>query len=558
MVSFLYKWRRKIAHSPLAPFIPQFVSSFFEGFSKRQLISDALAGLNLCAVGFPLALALAIGAGVDPEIGLYTAIVAAVVNSLLSGSRFVVGAPTGSFIIMVFSVVQRYGTAGLGCMMVQAALILLLLGVLRCGKFVRFISFPVIVGFTIGIAITLFVSQLRGFFGLSIPDGALDVVGRLHNVWKYIGTINWYDGSIGLMAMCVIVLFQIYLPRFPGVVVALALVTSVSYLCSFPVATIESSFGPIAHTIPLPKLPVFSLSLIQQTFPYALGVAILAAVESLLCTVTLDNLMGTKHRSDCELIAQGVTNLGISFFGGIPATASLVRSTAAIQLKGASPWVGIFHGIGLLGLTCLFAPLTRRIPVSALSTVLMVVAARMLQRNHIKMLWHGQIGETIVMLTTAFVTVFIDLKTAIQVGVFISIILFLKKSSESTRGQLVPATDHSWAYHHRSITVAEERSTKVYEIEGPFFFAVSDLLVNLLSYFHPLPKKLILRLRHVPFVDSTAVNALKQFVNTCEDRGVELFLAELNPQVRESLDQFDFFSHFPEDHVLIAVDQGFL
>ncbi len=552
---------RKWASSPsISPFVPKIIVCLLEGYTKQTFMHDLLAGITVGIIALPLAMAFSIGAGLDPEKGLYTAIVAGFLNSFFGGSRFVIGGPTGAYVILIFGVVQKYGYDGLMCATIQAAIMLFLLGILRCGTLIRFISYPVIVGFTTGIALVLMVSQINDFFGLQVPVKAADAVSRISNGIAYASTTNWYAVFIGAATLALIVGFRKMSSRFPGVIVSLAITTGIATLFQFPISTIESTFGIIPAKLPSIHWPTISLELVRQTFPDAVGIALLGAIESLLCAVIADSLAGTRHKSNCELVAQGISNFGSALYGGIPSTGAIARTTASMQLNARTPFVGIFHSITLLILMLLLAPLASKIPLAALSSVLLFVAWNMLEIEHMKDLVKGHLGEALVMLITLSITILIDLNAAVQAGVILSIILFLKRSSEATTGKLLEAIeederisdaaldgDGTWKY-------SLPADTKIYEIEGPFFFAVADLLSDVLSRFDTLPKTLILRMRSVPFIDSTAINALKRFSAQCEAKGVRLVLAELSPSVEKSLEEFHFFATFPKDRVISSIE----
>ncbi len=545
----------------IAPFVPKSIVCLLEGYTKTIFMHDLTAGITVGVISLPLAMAFAIGAGLDPERGLYTAIVAGFLTSIFGGSRFLIGGPTGAYVIMIFGILQKFGYEGLACATIQAGILLFLLGVLRCGRLIRFISYPVIVGFTCGLAIVLITTQINDFFGLQIPRPTVDMVEKLKAAVQYSSSINYYALGIAVSTLCLISLFRRRSKKFPGVIVAICIVTAISTLFHFPVETIESKFGVIPAHLPSPHWPPLSFDLIRKTFPDAVGIALLGAIESLLACVIADSLAGTRHKSNCELIGQGISNVGSAIFGGIPSTGAIARTTASMQLHAKTPLAGIIHAITILILVLVLAPWASMAPLAALAAVLVSVAWRMFEVNQLKEVMKGGKGEALVLLVTFAITVFVDINTAVQTGVFLSIILFLKRSSESTTGKLLEAieADERISDKNTDTNISWEMSlphtTKVYEIEGPFFFAVADLLADVLNHFDPLPSTLIMRMRSVPFVDSTAVNALKRFVAQCKSKNVNLFLAELKPGVRSYLEEADFFDAFPRDHVIVSLEQ---
>lgn len=559
-MSLQQRIRAWISSPAVAPFVPKLIVCMMEGYTRSIFLADLFAGITIGVIALPLAMAFSIGAGLDPSYGLYTAIVAGFLTSIFGGSRFLVGGPTGAYVILIFGVLQRFGYEGLVCATLQAALFLFLLGVLRCGGLIRFISYPVIVGFTCGLSIVLIMSQVNDLFGLVVPNAPVDMIDRFQAAVHYATTFNPYAFGISAATLVSIIAFRRWSKKFPGVIVALCLVTLVSYFFDLPVETIQSKFGNIPRDLPAPQWPPISFELIRKTFPDAVAIALLGAIESLLACVIADSLTGTRHKSNCELIGQGIANVGAIVFGGIPSTGAIARTTASIQLQAKTPMTGIIHSFTILILMYLLAPVASLVPLSALATVLLVVAWGMFELDQLKEVIKGGQGETLILATTFLITVLVDINTAVQTGVLLSIILFLKRSTESTTGKLLEAIEEDEEISDTSTDVggswqmALPPDTKVYEIEGPFFFAVADLLADVLTHFDPLPRRLIVRMRSVPFIDATAVNALRRFAAQCKHRNVELFIAELRPEVRNYLERAEFFPLFPEDHVLSTLE----
>ena len=550
-----------LAQPNIAPFVPKLVDCLVEGYDRNLLSHDVLAGITVGIISLPLAMAFSIGAGLDPEYGLYTAIVAGFLTSIFGGSRFLIGGPTGAYVVLIFGVLQKFGYEGLVCATMSAALILFLLGALRCGGLIKFISYPVIVGFTGGLAIVLISSQINDLLGLTVPHTSVDIIDRVSVAIQYGNTINLFSVMISIATLALIIFFRRLSKKFPGVIVAICIVTAITYLLDLPVETIQSKFGMIPRKIPTPHWPPISFELIRKTFPDAIGIALLGAIESLLAAVIADSFAGTRHKSNCELIGQGIANLGSAICGGIPSTGAIARTTASMQLQAKTPVAGIIHSITLLVLMLTLAPLASLVPLAALAAVLVVVSWGMFEVNQLKEVLKGGRGETLVLAATLLITVLVDINTAVQTGVFLSIILFLKKSSESTTGKLFEAIEQDESVSDQTKDLAGTwqqalpPDTKVYEIEGPFFFAVADLLADVLTRFDPLPRRLIVRMRSVPFIDSTAVNSLRRFAVQCAASHVELYIAELRPDVRTYLKRADFFRTFPKDRILDSVEE---
>jgi SulP family sulfate permease len=552
---------RTFLSSPtISPFVPKLVVCMLEGYTKKLFLCDLLAGITVGVISLPLAMAFSIGAGLDPEYGLYTAIVAGFLTSIFGGSRFLIGGPTGAYVILIFGILQRFGYEGLVCATIQASIILFFLGIMRCGGLIKFISYPVIVGFTCGLAIVLISSQVNDFFGLQVPTPSVDIVDKLSAAIKFSSTINYYAVGISVATLALIVLFRRRWPKFPGVIFAICVVTAITYFFDLPVETIQSKFGLIPRHLPTLHMPPLSFDLIRKTFPDAVGIALLGAIESLLACVIADSMAGTRHKSNCELVGQGIANFGSALFGGIPATGAIARTTASMQLHAKTPVTGIIHSITLLILMLILAPFASLVPLAALASVLIIVAWGMFEAEQLKEVIKGGRGEALVLILTLAITVFVDINTAVQTGVFVSIILFLKRSTESTTGKLLEAIEEDERIEDTSADLAPRlppslpEGTQIYEIEGPFFFAVADLLADVLNRFDHLPHTLVVRMRSVPFIDSTAVNALRRFAHQCATKKVDLYFAELRPNVRAYLKRADFFEDVPEERVLASLD----
>ena len=550
-----------MARPSVAPFVPKLVVCLMEGYDRKLFSKDLLAGITVGVISLPLAMAFSTGAGLDPEYGLNTAIVAGLLTSLFGGSRFLIGGPTGAYVILIFGILQKFGYQGLVCATLQAAILLFLLGALKCGSLIKFISYPVIVGFTCGLGLVLISSQVNDLFGYQVPHPGVDIVDRISGAIQYHSTLNPYAVAVSVATLGLIIFFRRLSKKIPGVIIAICIVTAITYLFNLPVETIQSKFGMIPRKIPTPHWPPISFELIRKTFPDAVGITLLGAIESLLAAVIADGFAGTRHKSNCELVGQGIANFGSALCGGIPSTGAIARTTASLQLQAKTPVAGIIHSVTVLVLMLAFAPLASLIPLAALAAVLVSVAWGMFEIRQLKEVMRSGRGEALVLLATLLITVFVDINTAVQTGVFLSIILFLKKSSETTTGRLFEAVEQSEAASEQAGDLSDPwqqslpPETKIYEIEGPFFFAVADLLTNVLSHFDPLPRRLIVRMRSVPFIDATAVNAMKRFSDQCAAKQVELYVAELRPDVHAYLQKSGFFNVFPKERVVSSMEK---
>lgn len=551
-----------IASPRISPFVPKIVVCLLEGYSRKDFVCDLSAGMTVGIIALPLAMALAIASGLDPERGLYTAIVAGALNCLFSGSRFLIGGPTGAYVLLVYAVVHKYGYDGLACATIEAAIILFLLGFFKCGGLIRFIPYPVIVGFTCGISIVLVATQLKDFFGLQISEPAVDAVEKIELAVQHMNTFDTTSFILGVLTLGGIFFFRRWSKKFPGVMVTLCIITAAAALLHLNVETIETKFGLIPRSLPTPHWPNISFELLRKTFPNAVGIALLGAIESLLCAVIADSLAGTRHKSNCELVAQGISNFGSVLFGGIPSTGAIARTSISVQLQAKTPICGLVHCATILLLMLILAPLASKIPLAAIAAVLVYVAWGMFEFEQIKDLVRGWRSEALVMLATLVITVLVDLNVAVQTGVLFSVVLFLHRTTEASSGKLW----HAIAKEERDETLSEDvggawlmdlpSDVKVYEIEGPFFFAVSDLLADIFIRFERTPKVLIVRMRSVPFIDVTAVQALRRFVRQCHEKGVALFIAELRPGVLSSLERADFFHEFPRERIVASVNKA--
>ncbi len=547
--------------SRFAPFIPKLVVCLLEGYPKQKFAKDLFSGVTMGVIALPISMAIAIGAGTDPKRGIQTAIVGGLLTSLFGGSRFLIGGPAGAFVILMYSIIQRFGIEGLLCATLQASLILMVLGFFRCGGLVRLFSYPVIMGFTTGIGCTLLLSQINDLLGLTGLEKSADTIDRLQISFSHITATNFYAVGISLGTIVLISALKKVSPRFPNVIVALIIVTATTYFFNLPVETIFSKFGGIPDSLPSPHLPDLSIELLRKTFPDAISIALLCAIESLLTCVIADSLTGTRHKSNCELVGQGIANFGSVLYGGLPSAGLIARTSANIQLDAQTPVSGIVHSFSLLLLLLLFAPLASCVPLAALSSVLVVVAVKMIEFDQLRQIARSGFSEAAVMLATFLITVLVDINTAVEVGVFLTVILFIKRSTEASTVSLLSLEkedkevpdDESGSWH-----MSLPSDTKVYEIEGPLFFAVANMLFEAFHLFEKKPKTLILRMRAVPFVDSTGADALRRFAKQCESQDIALFFVELRPNVLEYLEQTGFFETVDKDRVVPSVQKALL
>lgn len=522
MLSFFSK-----ISSVLRECTPMSLVCWREGYTREIIRSDLFAGITVGLIALPLAMAFAIGSGVTPERGLFTAIIAGFLISALGGSRVQIGGPTGAFIVIVYAIVQRHGYDGLAIATLMAGVMLVLMGFARFGVLLKFIPYPVTVGFTSGIALVIFSSQVKDFFGLNITSLPADFIEKWTLYYHTAASWNPWSLVIALLVLVLIFVLRHFKPRLPGAIIAVVAATLAAMLLDLPVETIESKFGGIPSSLPSPSLPMLSLEKIQAVFPDAITIALLGAVESLLCAVVADGITGHRHRSNCELIAQGFANVGSIFFGGIPATGAIARTMANIKVGAKTPLAGMVHAVTLLLLMLFLAPAAAKVPLPALAGVLVFVAWNMSEVEHFYSILKGQRSDALVLLITFLLTIFVDLTVAVQVGVVLAAALFIKRMSDQTSVEVCQILLEENAHEHPAANDSEilfrkdvPEGTVVFEINGPFFYAVADSLNEELRQMIELPKIFILRMHKVPAVDATGIHALIDFSMKCKQKGI--------------------------------------
>jgi len=520
-------------------FIPKSFLCFREGYNRQYFFNDLFAGISVGVIALPLALAFAIGSGVAPEKGLFTAIVAGFLISLLGGSRVQIGGPTGAFVVIVYAIVQKHGYEGLAVATLMAGVMMILMGIARFGVLLKFIPFPVTVGFTTGIAVVIFSSQLKDFFGLEIENVPPKFIEKCSALCQFAHTLNVWAFLIAFSTVTLIFILRRFYSKIPGAIIAVALATIVSQLFSLPLTTIESKFGEIPNFLPTPSMPNLSYELIKTVFPEAITIALLGAIESLLSAVVADGMTGNKHRSNCELVAQGFANIGSVLFGGIPATGAIARTTANIRLGAKTPIAGMIHAITLLFLMVFLAPFAGKIPLAALSGVLVFVAWNMSELPHFFEILKGAKGDAIVLVVTFLLTVLIDLTVAVQIGVILSAFIFLKRMTDRTTVEackiLIKENNNEKPELNDDLFFRTDipSDITVFEIRGPFFYSVADLLDEALIRIDKVPRVFILRLNKTSLIDATGIRAIKQFSQKCVIQGILFLIADIsNEQMR--------------------------
>jgi SulP family sulfate permease len=536
-----------------------------KGYSRAAFGKDCVAGLTVGVVALPLAMAFSIAAGGTPAQGLYTAITAGFAISLLGGSRFQIGGPTGAFVVIIFGIIARHGMAGLTIATLLAGLMLIVMGLTGLGRFIRFIPYPVTTGFTTGIGLLIFSQQIKDFFGLTLSKSSPEFL----EMWKgYIGaaaTIRPLTLLIGLGTVGIIVLIRKFAPRLPGAVVGVIAATLICHFLSLDTETIGTRFGGIPRSLPAPVLPAFSWPVIQELLRDSFAIALLAAIESLLSAVVADGMTGDRHNANMELAAQGVGNIVSALFGGIPATGAIARTATNIKSGAASPVAGIIHAITLLLFMLFLSPLASAIPLVSLSAVLIVISWDMSNiPRFLRILIKAPKSDAAVLLVTFFLTVMVDLPFAVEVGVILAAFLFLRRmievadikpGAQSIGSEIVYG--HSKEAVPGTTVPAHAKNIEVYEITGPFFFGVADTLQRILRSVARKPHAFVLRMRDVPAVDSTGITALESFLAQCRHSKIRLILCEVREHPLAALKKAGFINELGEDNVAASLEDAF-
>ena len=537
-------------------FHPKFLTCL-KGYNKTTFMSDLMAGVIVGIVALPLAIAFAIASGVSPEKGIITAVIAGFIVSALGGSKVQIGGPTGAFIVIVYGVIQQYGISGLTVATIIAGVLLVLLGVFKLGTVIKFIPYPVVVGFTSGIAVTIFTTQMTDVFGLSFGGETVpgDFIGKWMLYFKHFNTVNWWNFIVSVTSVIIIAVTPKISKKIPGSLVAIILVTiGVWCLKSFfgidSIDTIGDRFS-INSQLPKAEMPALDWEAIKNLFPVAVTIAALGAIESLLSATVADGMISDHHNSNTELIALGVANMVTPIFGGIPATGAIARTMTNINNGGRTPVAGMIHAVVLLLILLFLMPLARFIPMACLAGVLVVVSYNMSGWRSFTALLKNPKSDVIVLLITFFLTVIFDLTVAIAVGLLLACLLFIKRIMETTEitaiKEEIHVEDEAGIMHDESITIPA--GVEVYEINGPYFFGVATQFEELMSEFRDKSKVRVIRMRKVPFIDSTGIHNLSNFCEMSFKNKIVVVLSGVNPQVHSALHKAGFYDLVGEKNI---------
>ena len=526
----------------------------FRKYNKTQFGQDTLAGIIVGIVAIPLAIAFGISSGVGPTEGLVTAIIAGFLISFFGGSKVQIGGPTGAFIVIIYGIIQQYGLAGLTIATVMAGILLIAMGLSRLGSVIKFVPYPVIVGFTAGIAVTIFSTQMNDFFGLGLTDVPANFVDKWVYYFQHYSNVNWWAFGVGMFSLLICIFMPKLTKRVPGSLAAIVFATLAVWIlkeyapASWGVASLQTigDLYELPHGVPMPHLPSLELaegesffSMIRELFPSAFTIAMLCAIESLLSAMVADGVIGDKHNSNTELIAQGIANVVVPFFGGIPATGAIARTMTNINNGGRTPVAGIIHAIVLLLVLLFLGQLVGLIPMSCLAAVLIMVAYSMSGWKTIVGTFKHRNRDMWVLLITFFLTVIFDLTVAIEVGILLALVLFLMRTNEQTHirtlhKEIDPNEDTDIQLNLEHLTIPE--GVEVYEIDGPYFFGIAnrfdDIMAHVSGEKYPIR---IIRMRKVPFVDSTAMHNLSMLIQRSHNEGITIILSGVKTHVLHQL-----------------------
>lgn len=509
-----------------------------KNYNRALFIQDLVAGVIVGVVALPLAIAFGIASGVTPAQGLITAVIAGFLISLLGGSRVQIGGPTGAFIVIIYGIVQQFGIEGLLAATIMAGFMLIIMGILRLGSIIKFMPYPIIVGFTSGIAVVIFSSQVKDFLGLDISEAPpAEFIEKWAYYFVHFDVVNMHALLLGLFTVLTIIFWPRLNKKIPGTLIAIIITTIITSLMDFPVETIGSRFGTISANFPAPSLPSVSYEQLRLLFVPAFTIAMLGAIESLLSAMVADGATGGRHRSNTELIGQGIANIISPLFGGIPATGAIARTMTNIRNGGKTPVAGIIHAITLLLIMLFFGQYARLIPMATLAGILVMVAYNMSEWHAFVGLLRGNKADIAVLLTTFLLTVLIDLTVAIQFGLLLAVLLFIKRLIDTSgievlRLEIEGETDE---LTDAGTQLTIPKGVEVFEINGPFFFGVANKFDDLEDQLADKPLVRIIRLWRVPFIDATGLNNLKLFIQRAKDKKIKILLSGANPNLHESL-----------------------
>lgn len=536
-----------------------------KNYTRENFMTDLMAGIIVGIVALPLAIAFGIASGVTPEKGIITAIVAGFIISFLGGSKVQIGGPTGAFIVIIYGIIQEYGIEGLMVATMMAGIILVLLGIFKLGTIIKFIPYPIIIGFTSGIAVTIFTTQIADIFGLNFNGEKVpgDFIGKWILYFHHFDTVNWWNVVVSVASIFIIAITPKFSKKIPGSLVAIVLVTVAVYLMKMYggiqcIDTIGDRFS-IKAQLPEAAVPSLDWEAIKNLFPVAITIAVLGAIESLLSAAVADGVIGDRHDSNTELIAQGIANFVSPIFGGIPATGAIARTMTNINNGGKSPVAGIVHAVVLLLILLFLMPLAQYIPMACLAGVLVIVSYNMSGWRVFKGLLKNPKSDVTVLLITFFLTVIFDLTVAIEVGLVIACVLFMKRVMETTQISVItdeidPNKESDLEVHEEHLIVPE--GVEVYEINGPYFFGIATKFEEIMARLGDRPKIRIIRMRKVPFIDSTGIHNLTTLCKMSQKENIHIILSGVNDQVHAVLEKSGFYELLSKENICSNINEA--
>ena len=532
-------------------------------YNKETFMADLMAGIIVGIVALPLAIAFGIASGVSPEKGIITAIVAGFAISAFGGSKVQIGGPTGAFIVIIYGIIQQYGMEGLTIATILAGIFLILLGVFHLGTIIKYIPYPIVVGFTSGIALTIFTTQIKDLFGLEIANVPADFMAKWGVYFNHFHTIDWWSTGVGLLSVAIIALTPKFSKKIPGSLIAIIVMTVAAYLLKMyagvtSIETIGDRFT-INSTLPDAEMPDMTWETIKQLISPAITIAVLGAIESLLSATVADGVVGDHHDSNQELVGQGIANIVSPIFGGIPATGAIARTMTNINNGGRTPIAGIIHAAMLLLIFLFLMPLAQYIPMACLAGVLVIVSYNMSEWRTFKQLLKNPKSDITVLIITFILTVIFDLTIAIEVGLVIACLLFMRRMAETTQVSVItdeidPNAESDVEIHEEHLIVPE--GVEVYEINGPYFFGVANRFEEVMQNMGDRPKVRIVRMRKVPFIDSTGIHNLTNFCEICQREGIQIILSGVNEKVHKVLQKSHFYDLLGKENICSNINEA--
>ena len=533
--------------------VPKLITCI-KNYNKQQFLKDLSSGIIVAIIALPLSIALAIASGVSPEKGLYTAIIGGFIVSFLGGSKVQIGGPTGAFVIIVYGIIEKYGLDGLIISTIMAGLFLTIMGFLKLGSLIRFIPASITSGFTSGIAVVIFSTQIKDFLGLSIKSVPSEFVHKWGAYFKNLNTFNPQSLLISLLTLGCIIFWPKINKKIPSAFLAIILTTVITLTFNLDTPTIGSVFGNLSSSLPSLSIPSVNLSTILSLVFPALTIAILAAVESLLSAVVADNMIDGRHRSNMELVAQGFANIFSGLFGGIPVTGAIARTAANIKNGGRTPVAGMVHSVILLLIMFLFMPYVKLIPMASLAAILVMVSYNMGEWDAFKNLLKAPKSDSLIFIVTFLLTVFFDLVFAIGVGVVLSSLLFMRKMAEFTSVKSIIDDIDSVDLLEIKNTLKYPEDVAMYEINGPFFFGATDKFISAIRDISSMPKILIIKMDKVPIMDSTAYHSFEMLLDICNKQNTKLLLLNVQPQPLNTLKKYGFVDKIGNKNVCVSLN----